>query len=106
LCEPMPNGEWLIVLCTSLDRIGRGAVLAHELAHIDRGGGADLDGMPETWRAVVARDEARADRAAAALLVPADRLAAWLVDREGVTADDIAEEWQVTGWIAKKTLIT
>jgi Zn-dependent peptidase ImmA (M78 family) len=105
LCEPMPNGEWLIILCTSLDRIGRGAVLAHELAHIDRGGGADLDGMPETWRAVVARDEARADRAAAALLVPADRLAAWLVARdEGVTADDIAEEWQVTDWIAKKTL--
>jgi IrrE N-terminal-like domain len=105
LCEPMPNGEWLIILCTSLDRIGRSAVLAHELAHIDRGGGADLEGMPETWRAVVARDEARADRAAAALLVPADKLAEWLAARDqGVTAEDIAEEWQVTDWIAKKTL--
>lgn len=53
-----------------------------------------------TWAAVVARDELMADRAAAARLIPADKLAAWLAARdEGVTAEDIADEWQVPRWL-------
>jgi hypothetical protein len=92
---------WLIVLCTSLDQVSRSAVLAHELQHVERGGGVDHPAMPVTWAAIVRREELLADRATAAAMVPVDVLRDWLCRQDGgVTAGDVALEWEVPVWLA------
>jgi hypothetical protein len=96
---------WLIVLCSTLNQVDRSTVLAHELGHIERGGGCWADGMPPGWGVVVARDERAADRAAALEMVPQDLLRDWLHRQDGgVTALDVAIEWAVSPWLAALAL--
>lgn len=89
-----------------LGQIERNAVLAHELVHLERGGGAFRPGQPETWGAVVARDEAAVDNEVARRLVPPDELAAFVAARvemgECVMAWEIAEEWTVPERVARQ----
>jgi len=93
------------------DRLGRrhrNAVLAHELIHDERRGGCDLAGMPASWSAVVARDEAAVDDEVARRLVPVGELADYcrgLVGLGlGVTAADVAEHFDVTDTVAERSV--
>lgn len=96
---------WLVVLCRSLGQVERSSVLAHELVHVERGGGGWHDGMPSGWAAVLAREERATDRATARVMVPPDRLAGWLGCQEGgVTAADVAVEFRVPVWLAAVAL--
>ena len=83
----------VVMLRRGLTQVERRCALAHELAHVERGGGSE---HPDP--VVRRREEARVDRIAAARLVPADELAAWLARRgdEPTTARDVADEWRVT----------
>lgn len=72
-----------IVIDSRLGRRQRRAALAHELIHDERGGGADQPDMPDSWHAVVARDEQTVDREVAARLVPTGELR--------LLVDDLAE---------------
>src|SRR5688500_16211092 len=65
-----------ILLDERLDRRTLRAVLAHELVHDERGGGASFIGQPPAWDAVVGRDERRVDVEVARRLVPLDELRA------------------------------
>ena len=58
--------------------------------------GAWWPGMPDSWRAVVARDERQVDAEVARRLVPPDELAAWLTATEGPVGPlEVADEWDV-----------
>jgi len=96
----------VVVLDDRLGQVERNAVLAHELVHYERGGGAHYVGQPDTWDAVVARDEAAVDNEVARRLVPPDELAAWVAARvemgECVMAWEIAEEWTVPERVARR----
>ena len=98
------DGRVLILVDDRLTGRERRAVVEHELVHVARGGPCLADGMPASWDAVYGREEVRVDREVAARLVPAVELAAWLAGRasigEATTADDIADEWDVPGWLA------
>jgi Zn-dependent peptidase ImmA (M78 family) len=96
-----PTGEAVVVVDAARRREEQTAILAHELVHDDRGGGCPCssDDSP-AWRVVVAREEARVARLAAALLVPLEELASYVdqvVDlEEPVTAYDVAEAFATT----------
>jgi len=97
------DGHRAILINRSLPAVERIAALAHELAHDDHGGGHPT-GLPAMLRPVVARDENRVDQAAAARLLPRDRLARW-VDGEvaagrTVTARSVADGLDVARWVA------
>lgn len=80
------------MLRADLDAIGRRCTLAHELVHVERGGGSE---HPDP--VVRAREEMWVDRVVVDRLVPEDELAAWLAGREDpVTVDDVAAHWRVT----------
>jgi hypothetical protein len=83
-------------------------LLAHELVHDERWGGCDLPGMPSCWQAVVAREERWVNAIVADRLVPADDLAefcARVADLGiGVTARDVALEFDVTDEVATRAL--
>lgn len=103
------DGEFAVIfLDPDLTQVERNAVLAHELVHDERGGGAAFSGMPSQWAAVVARDEAAVDREVAARLVPRDELLDVLDDLVdvlgGVTARDIAEVFDVPVDVARVAL--
>lgn len=91
LSEPDEWGGW-ISLRRGLTQVERRCALGHELVHVERGGGSE---HPDP---VVRRREERAvDRIVADRLVPEDELAVWLARQEdGVTADDVAEQFRVT----------
>lgn len=100
------GATWVVLLDSSLTRAERSSELAHELAHVDRGGGCGDQPMPATWQAVVDRDEAAADRAAADAMIPPDVLDAWL-DRRGddpTTVADVAAEWEAAPRLARIAL--
>lgn len=82
--------------------------MAHELVHDERGGGADLPGMPAQWQAIVARDEATCDRVAAVRLVPLELLSRFCDELaefgQGVAPDDVCEEFDVPRWVAVAAL--
>jgi hypothetical protein len=102
---PRASGRTFVLLDLSLDRAGRRAVLAHELAHDERGGGCDHPDMPDSWRAVVAREEAAVERIARNRLIPPGELAAWLAALERpVEAWEVAEEWDVPVEMAVEAL--
>lgn len=94
------DGRHYILIEHGLDEPLRSAVLAHELEHYRRGGGADADGMPDYWWPCVAREEARVRAAAARRSVDLDDLADLLEAAEMfghyVTVADVADDYQVT----------
>ncbi|MBW3663523.1 MAG: hypothetical protein KY469_10525 [Actinobacteria bacterium] len=97
-----------IVLDRALTQQQRRDVLAHELVHDERGGGAHHPAMPDTWASRVAIDEAQVDREAASRLVPVEALAGFC-DRmadlgEGVGPDEVMDEFDVTRRIAEAAL--
>jgi hypothetical protein len=101
-------GRAAIIIDPRLSRVDRNAALAHELVHDERGGGADHPGMPPSWAAVVARDEAAVDQEVARRLVPADELVKFcevmvLLDL-GVTAHEVAEHFEVPPAVAAAAL--
>lgn len=84
------------------------AVLAHELVHLERGGGVDYAGSPPSWQAIVEREERIVDLEVARRLVPAPELQRFARARveagEVVTIDDVMEEWGVPHWVARDAL--
>lgn len=97
----------VILIDRNLPPAERLAELAHELVHLERGGGCHRPGAPPAWAAVVAREEHRVDRIVAERLVPADELAdlvARRVDVEPVTATVVADEFNVTFDVAQRAL--
>jgi len=72
----LPGRPAFVMVSSTLNQCWRNAVLAHELVHDERDGGCVLEGMPEQWRAVAAREEARVWREVARRLVPAAEIAA------------------------------
>jgi hypothetical protein len=108
LCDVDADGGPTITLANNLTRAERNAVLAHELVHLERGGGIDHDGAPPSWRDVVAREEAIVDREVARRLVPTGELRRFLHQRaalgEAVTVDDVMREFDVPDWVALDAL--
>lgn len=102
------DGHRAILINRALSPIERLTALAHELVHDERGGGCHHPDLPDRMRPLVARDEARVDRIVAQRLLPLDRLAPWvsrtIETGEGVTADDVAREWDVTPEVAALAL--
>ncbi len=101
-------GAWVgdrgvIVLSPSLDPVERRVALAHELIHLERGGGIDRPDMPATWLAEVAREEAAVDAEVARRLVP--RRALLDLDRSsGLGAPEVAERFEVTLELAERAM--
>lgn len=90
-----------IVLAGWLTQRERKCALAHELIHDELGSSCRCVGMPDTWDAVVAREETSIDREAARRLVPSAELGMYLRRQAGhidpsVTLHDIAEHFDVT----------
>ena len=104
-----PRGDrTAVIIDIDLDRRHRRAALAHELIHEERGGGCHIDGMPDTWRAVVTRDEMHVDAEVARWLVPLAELAEFCEGMAeislGVTAADVAEQFDVPEEVAHRAL--
>lgn len=59
-----------ILMAKGLDRRRRNATLAHELVHIERGGGCPTHSLPDDLVAVAHREERRVEREVARRLVP------------------------------------
>lgn len=92
----------MIILSTKLRRTERDAALAHELVHDDIG-----IVSPPAPDAIMERIEAIVDRRTADWLLPPDRLADWVrlrVEVEPITAELVAQEWDVTVEIADRAL--
>lgn len=102
------DGRRRITLDARLGRLDRCAVLGHELVHDERDGGCDVDGMPDQWAAVVARDEAAVDSEVARRLVPLDELGRYIRRRVDsdlvVTVPDVADEFDVALDVARNAL--
>jgi len=98
----------VIAVDRNLPATERAAVIAHELAHHERGGSGHRADAPEGWPAVVAREEARVDRLVAERLAP-DRAVIQVVRRfgglgEAVTAEGVADELGVARSVAHESL--
>lgn len=104
----VPGLRPVILIERSLARRQRKAALGHELAHLERGGGADYTGAPPGWDAVVARDELACDREVARAQVPAAELLAFCRRRaemgESTRPHDVADEFDVAEWVASLSL--
>jgi hypothetical protein len=111
LCDVGADGRGpaTITLACDLTRRERTAVLAHELVHLERGGGIDYEGAPAAWNSVVAREERIVDREVACRLVPEAELRRFARARAGVdepiTIDDVMEEWDVPEWVARDACV-
>jgi hypothetical protein len=88
------HGVQIVVLSPSLAAPARRAALAHELIHLERGGGIDLPGMPAAWAWEVAREEARVDDEVALRLVPRSVLSSAARDGDR-SADELAADLDV-----------
>lgn len=97
-----------IVIDPVLSQVERRCALAHELVHDERGGGCDGEHMPESWTAVVSREEQRVDDIAVERLIPPAELLRLCVELETscvhVDADQIAEHFHVTTTVAQRAL--
>lgn len=97
----------LILIDRSLCPAERLAALAHELAHIERGGAGHAPGLPDGLATLVAREEHRVDAIVACRLVPADELAAF-VDRRSevgpVTTAMVGDEFGVPEQVAERAM--
>jgi hypothetical protein len=102
-CRVSAAGRSTIVLSADLDQAERTAVLAHELVHLERGGGCPETGS-DVWDVVSRREEVRVDREVARALCPAAEVDAWIrleVDAgHQVDAVAVSEAWALPGWIA------
>lgn len=102
------RGEKAVVFISrALSPVERLVVLAHELAHLERGGSGWVPGMPDRLMAIVGREESRVDRIVAERLVPSEALARWVERRsevEPITAELVAQEWDVTPEVAELAL--
>lgn len=89
-------------------RVKRRCLLAHELVHDERNGGCDARFMPPTWKPVVRREEGWVNDIVADRLVPLDALRRFCRARAdvagGVTAADVAAEFDVTEELAARAL--
>lgn len=98
----------VILIDRNLPPAERLATLAHELIHHERGGGCHAPGMPDTWRAVVAREERAVDREVARRLVDQAALARFALAMDemghGVSALEVAEEFGVAEHVAAGAL--
>jgi hypothetical protein len=94
------RGRPVILLLEQMHPVDRLCTLAHEVAHVQRGGGVDLPGAPASWGPVVARDEAATEMLAATQLVPPAALSAWVDAQadvgEAVGPMEVAQEWGVS----------
>ena len=100
-------GRSAIVLDSRLRRVERRCVLAHELAHEERGTACFADGAPATWDVVMAREERICHDIAVRRLVPADRLRDYCVgisDFLAVEAHEVAVVFDVTETYAARAL--
>jgi hypothetical protein len=98
MCTRAGDGTEMIIVRPGLDRSTWREAVGHELVHLERGPLIDtLARHPSagTWAAVVAREEEAVHREVACRLIPADQLVDWLRGRDGVTAADIAGEFEV-----------
>jgi hypothetical protein len=88
--------------------VRRRCLLAHELVHDERDGGCDPEFMPVQWKAVVHREEGWVNDIVADRLVPPDELARFCqrvaAMEMGVTARDVAVEFDVTDDVAERAL--
>lgn len=88
--------------------VRRRCLLAHELVHDERDGGCDPEFMPKMWKAVVHREERWVNDIVADRLVPPDELARFcerlVALGMGVTARDVAVEFDVTDEVAARAL--
>ena len=100
--------EWAILVDRRLGATERLAAIAHELVHHERGGGCCHPGMPDSWRDVVRREEARVERIAARRLVPPADLAEFVDDMLSidlpVDAGSVAEHFEVPIETASRAL--
>lgn len=104
--EPQAEGWAAVLIDRRLSRVQRKAALAHELVHDERGGGCSGDGMPDSWNAVVARDELTVDREVARRLVPLDDLREFAEAGapDGVAVWEVAEHFDVPDHVAERAL--
>lgn len=98
------DGHGVIALDPGLHGVERRDVLAHELVHHERRGGAGGHHRCVLWSAVRAREEGRVHAIVASRLVPLDELAAFC-DRmadlgEGVGPDEVMDEFDCTRRVA------
>lgn len=98
----------VIMLNSQLGQAGRSCAVAHELIHHERGGGADMPGMPATWKAIVARDEQFCDDEAVRRLVPMNELVHLVVELEAGCEHPhphhVAERFHVTETYGRRAL--
>ncbi|WCO68681.1 hypothetical protein PO878_08060 [Iamia majanohamensis] len=98
LCAVADDGHQAILVNRDLPPAERLAALAHELVHLERGGGCHRPGLHDRLRPLRAREEAQVDRIVARRLVPLDLLEAWAAARAEVgpvTTRDVADEFEV-----------
>lgn len=98
----------VIVIDRKLPPEERLAVLAHEIAHLERGGSGHQPGLSPDMAVTVTREEATVDRIVASRLVPELDLRSYLAQRlsvqEGVEAWEVAEEFGVDDATAARAL--
>lgn len=107
LLEPLVAGA-LIVVDPRFDGPERRERLAHELVHLERGGGIDHPDMPDCWRPVVEREEDTVHDEVARRMIPPAVLRSYVdgvvACGGGVGADDIAREFSVPFHVAARAL--
>lgn len=95
-----------IIIDPELSQVDRAAALGHELVHDERG--VPPMNPPQLWVPVVAKEEAAVDREVARRMMPLDTLAAYVDSMEemgvGVTAANVAVEFDVALWVAVRAL--
>lgn len=108
ILEPLHRDGALIVVDPRFDGPERRERLAHELVHLERGGGIDDPDMPDSWRTVVLREERWVNDEVARRMVPPAVLCRYV---EGVTAcdgevsiDDVARDFNVPRRVAGRAL--
>lgn len=99
----------VILLPDDATQVERNHLLAHELVHVERGGGCPGAGLThEPWGPVVAREEQRVEEIVAQRLVPVDRLLrlAWEACESEGRLDPwvVAERFAVPQHVAERAL--
>lgn len=108
-CHQRRGRSHVLVITSDAGQVERNHLLAHELVHIERGGGCPTDpAMPEDWRHSVTREERRVEDEAVRRLVPLGELRRWVVQREQacehVEVWLVAEEWHVPEEVAERAM--
>lgn len=100
----------VIVIAAEADQVERNHLLAHELVHIERGGGCpDAGWMADSWGPVIAREEDRVEGIVAARLIPTGLLlqvALEACETEGrLDPWVVAERFRVPEHLAERALL-